>query len=234
MAREPQDGLIPNGTGNTTAGRVDPLEAERLRAIERARQTRLLVASEFGPKRYRGATLDNFETEHEGQAEILAKVRALASCVRELIKAGSSVVWYGTPGTGKDHLMIALLRAAIVQGAFSPQFVAGATLYRCLAPYRFRGSDTDDGNFAFYEEASVLAISDPLPAGCDPSSKDLVNLFELVDARYNARLPTWATMNVESEEEMQDHLTPQIYDRLKEGGYFLPCFWPSYRSARKE
>src|SRR5262249_26736140 len=80
---------------------------------------------------------------------------------------------------------------------------------------------------------SIVAISDPVPPAGDPAPWELNKLFGLIDQRYNAMLPVWMTANARSEKDLQERLTAQLYDRLRENALILPCFWPSHRGQNQ-
>jgi DNA replication protein DnaC len=208
------------------------IESQAQRAAEQIEYAIRSAKLHFGrnvPSRYRDCTLENYEIPHRGQKQTLDKVRDLAARLPALVKAGCCIVWFGTPGTGKDHLMVSLLRRAAAEHGLLGKFLAGGEMY---AMFRTRGAEKEY-QFNQLKNSSILAISDMVLPGADPKDWELNQLFELVAHRYDKMLPTWATINVASKDEFDTKLTPQAYDRLRHNGHFLPCFWPSYRSTPK-
>lgn len=209
---------------------------EQQEADERRRQWMLRDVLTHIGDRYQpnSVSLDNYQTLHKGQAQILGRVRALAERLPELVKQGESIVWYGTPGTGKDHMMHSLLHIVTGRCGLSARWIPGYRLYARLRATisRSRG----ESEWEVLDELTgrnVLAVSDPIPPGADPSSWELNKLFAVIDQRYQNNRPTWLTMNVASEAEAAEKLTTQIWDRLIDRGHRLPCFWPSFRAERR-
>jgi DNA replication protein DnaC len=182
----------------------------------------------LAPPRYQDVSLDSFEVAHKGQRQILDRVRALASRLPDSVAKGESVVWFGSPGAGKDHLMFSLLRVAVCDHGMGCEWLQGNELWQRLRK-RARGEGVVDSVCRSYSPPAILAVSDPVPPGADPRDWELNGLFGLVDWLYSRVKPIWMTVNVHSEEELAEKLTMQVYDRLRHGGHFLPCFWPSYR-----
>src|SRR5262245_17512037 len=161
-------------------------------------------------------------------------MRALAGRLPEACGAGESIILFGTPGTGKDHLIASLLHIATGRYGVSADWLSGYALINRFRNTMGRGADESEACIlSEIKRRHVLAISDPIPPGADPSGWELNKLFAVIDARYQNMLPTWITMNAASEQEAADKLTQQVWDRLIDRGHKLPCFWPSYRADRK-
>jgi DNA replication protein DnaC len=180
------------------------------------------------PPRFRGATIDNYECTHERQKKVVSKVSELMSGIKELLESWRPILFFGTPGTGKDHLLTCLIRVAIQAHNADVKLLAGDDLYGGLT--RRRHSDYEDW-FKTLKSATVLAISDLLLPGGDPTEDQRNGLFSLVSNRYDRMRPVWATVNVGDLDELAARLGTPTVDRLREGGSLIPCFWPSYRST---
>ncbi len=175
------------------------------------------------------ATLDGFRVEYAEQAAAL-------KAVRQLVADGTferSLVLYGSVGTGKDHLLAALLYAAAAAGK-SVAWVNGQEVYS-----RFRDAmDTKTSEaslMADFTRPDVLGISDPIPPVIDPNKPAAWRtelLFRVLDARYRDMKATWVTCNAEDPKDAAGKLSEPVFDRLKDGAVLVPCFWPSYRGAK--
>jgi DNA replication protein DnaC len=179
------------------------------------------LADKLGERyHYRLASLDTFEVYHEAQRPVLARLRALVPDLRQFITAGRSLIFYGTVGTGKDHLMAAMLYEA-VNADCSASWVGGR--------------DTFGGGAVDFlgRRRSVLGISDPvLPVG-RPADWEMPKLHEVIDDRYRARKATWLTINAPEPDAIKQMLTVPIWDRLRERAELFRCVWPSYRERAK-
>lgn len=182
-------------------------------------------------RRYEGCRLATFEVTSEQQRSVLVSLADFAGNIGVEISAGRNVVLYGPRGTGKDHLLVALLRAAIADG-WSVAWRDGQTLYsECRDLIGDEGSEANW--FRRYTSPNVLAISDPTPPLGDLKSDwQLATLFRIVDRRYRDLKPTWVTLNAANAEEAQKRIAPNIIDRLTHDALVLRCNWPSYRSGR--
>lgn len=183
---------------------------------ETIRQTRLgELAHQLGQRYWPTAvSFDTYQVQHKGQQQILDRVKGIAARLSESITAGQNVIWYGTPGTGKDHMMSCLLYRAIDAEKM-------VEWHRGLSWLSDRGKDRGE---------SVLAISDPIPPASDCRDKVIDHFFEIVDTRYRKRLPIWLTLNARNEQDIEAKLSAQLFDRLRDGAHLLPCYWPSFRA----
>ena len=199
-------------------------EAARRRALEerleRKRQTTAVSLARMGA-RYADCTFESFQVTHADQEAV---VRRLAAYDWE---RRPNVLLFGPKGTGKDHLLAALVRRATDLGV---EWRNGLDLFgewRDLVggdkPERERDA------LAPLVAADVLALSDPLPPSGELTAWQQQMLARVVDGRYRALRPTWATLNVQGREDFESRLGPLIADRLRDGAVALFCNWPSYR-----
>lgn len=202
---------------------------DRLEAANKISRWRELV-SQFG-RRYENARLSNFECSCEQQRSIVDSLTEFAQGIGDAVSSGRNLVLYGPRGTGKDHLLVAMLRAAIADG-WSVAWRDGQELYgECRDAIDREGSEAKF--FSQFTQPSVFAISDPTPPLGDVKSDwQLATLFRIIDRRYRELKPTWVTINAASAEEAQKRIAPNIIDRLTHGALVLRCNWKSYRSGR--
>lgn len=181
-------------------------------------------------ERYAECTLDNYQiskdsAEAEDQSSVVERLRRHV----EKPTNGKSVVFFGPAGTGKDHLMVALCRAAIHRGAIV-KWVNGMDLYGDIRD-AMDSEKTEASMLAAYTEAGILAISDPLPPWGDLTQHQAGMLFRIIDRRYRDCKATWMTANFSDGEEASKRLGVQIIDRMKDGAITLSCDWKSYRKS---
>lgn len=196
-------------------------------------------------ERYRDCTFASYDTSERGQSKAVAQCRDYVVHASENFKRGRSILFIGPVGTGKDHLMIATMRAIIRAYklddiSISPDFtladrsvrhVDGSRLYE---RYReaIRGVPTTAQLDELYTSELLhwLAISDPIPAGiAELSEYEQKTLFRIVDARYRARLPMFITANVADRSELESRVGHQVADRLCDDALTVKCYWKSYR-----
>jgi DNA replication protein DnaC len=180
-------------------------------------------------RRYEHSRLGNFDQQHEKQKLAVEVLTDYCEHVTENINTGTGVLFIGPPGTGKDHLMVALCRAAILAGR-TVRWENGQDLWGSV-----RDAISDDKNEAAmirsYVSCDVLALSDPLPPRGEMSPHQIATLFRIIDGRYSNLRPTWVTLNVANRVEAEERMGAQIIDRLAHGSLAVICNWPSYRKA---
>ena len=198
---------------------------------KRAADVRLTECSlDRAGERYKGCRLDSFEISHKAQEEVLEYLCKYADGLRANIKGGTNILLHGPPGTGKDHLLVAMVHEALALG-IGVEWVDGADLYGAMRDRM--GSDEAEQEFLRrYTSPDVLAISDPLPPMGAVTDFQRILLFRIIDRRYRDMRPTWMTLNVADREEAEKRLSPNICDRLGEGALRLTCNWPSYRDRK--
>jgi DNA replication protein DnaC len=208
-------------------------ESQRAAQFDVCEQRWELIKKAIGP-RYAECTVENFDTRDTNQkfaslkVEAVDQVRAYLSDLKENIGKGKNVLFFGPKGTGKDHLMVGMLREAVYVGA-NCRWWDGMTLYAELRSC-VREKRSEVPLLKKLIEAHVVAISDPLPPRGASVSEFIADfMFRLVDGRYRLRRSTWMTMNVSSKEEAEERMAPQIHDRLRDFALQVRCNWESYR-----
>jgi DNA replication protein DnaC len=210
-------------------------EIERREAEAAGRQRRMAIGDNvrrlaqalgrrYGPD---ACTLDGYILYHRDQRAVLDRLRALVPALPEFIARGRGLLLYGTVGTGKDHLLAAMLYAAARQG-ITCHWVNGQELFGAfrdnIASGRREAEILND-----LAEPQVLAISDPIPPAAAPTAWNVAQLLRLIDRRYREMKSTWATLNALSPEDADAKLSAPVFDRLRENAEMVRCFWPSYR-----
>ena len=229
--------------------------AERERAAEE-RQTAIrrqsaldYLRSCLGP-RYapdRVGDLNKYELYHKDQQAVIQQLRDVN--LAEMTQSGRGLLFLGTVGAGKDHLLATMLYRALreYEGAPHPGvsriFVAPQTFDGANQPFAWISGQDLYGKFRdlmddkmpeqrlvdALSNPTILAISDLIPPIGDPSAWSIAQLYRVIDQRYRAMKPTWATTNALSVDDADAKLTAPIFDRLREKAMILNCFWPSFR-----
>jgi len=214
-------------------------EADVQRDQERELQRRRGLAvraleQQLGPRYGRScAGLEQYEIYHEAQAEVVARLRyILEHELAGMARDGQSMIFSGTVGTGKDHLLAASLYAACERG-YSCDWTDGLTFYAKFRDGIKRG-DLEQDLLKAYLKPDIFAISDPVPPAGQVSDYGLQMLKRAVDERYRFRKPTWLTLNAKDPEEAAGALTSVVFDRLADGAETFACFWPSYREVARK
>lgn len=230
-------GIVERIANFKDAPEVTPERREAILATRRQQKAAVAERELFARigKRYADATLESFragDDEHTNKRiEVKRKVATFLMESDGHIRAGGNVLICGPPGTGKDHLLCAMLRQAIQDG-HTVQWWNGQSLFR-----QFRDqidSTRSEGSFlTSFLHADVLAISDPVPPKGNASDYAAHMLYQIVDQRYGAMKSTWVTANMATKQDAQDALSAPIFDRLLDNAFTVFCNWPSFRQSRK-
>lgn len=179
-------------------------------------------------RRYRGCTLENYQADTGPQQLALENVRAYITRIDENVKQGRGALMFGPPGTGKDHLAVAIMRSAVDSGA-KVEWTDGSDFYGAVRD-NIDGEKTEAAFLKRFTSPDMLVVSDPLPpVGAVNSGFQLSMLFRIIDRRYRDMRATVMTLNVANRSEAEQRLSPNIVDRLAHGAMAIHCNWPSYR-----
>ena len=183
-----------------------------------------------GRDRYLKCSFSNFNVSNDRQRLALAKIRKFAEHLETHIDNGVNVILYGPCGTGKDHLMTALMGTVVWKFARMRRiyFYDGAIL---AARAKADRGKTVSGYYSedSVREPRVLAISDPVLPGETAKYYQRERLNQLIDEQYRARHPVWITINSSTREEFNEMITPRIADRLRHNAFTLHTDWESFR-----
>jgi DNA replication protein DnaC len=195
-------------------------------------------------QRYRSCTFENFRffgtpAERAQQQRMVEAVRTFATNLAADIECGRNLLLFGPPGTGKDHLLAAVLREVFKLGPrFSDEgatkWTSGAELFASMRDTFDSKERTESRELGGWLHPAVLAISDPQPPFARDARDELTKfestfLLRVIDARYRDRKPTFVTLNGFNRAEAASRIGAQVVDRLGDDALVCFCNWPSYR-----
>lgn len=177
--------------------------------------------------RFAACTFESFVVESQEQAEAKRLCERFARPFAETLAAGRCLVMHGTPGTGKNHLAVAISREVMAQGYSALHTTAQEMITALRAGWgRNSGGDGEAARKAFCS-VDLLCIDEV--GRTYGGAGERVELFSVLDARYRAMKPT-AIMSNGTPEEIEGFLGRALYDRLREaGGIRIAMTWPSVR-----
>lgn len=209
-------------------------KAEAARRAEDERQRHIYHRWEVLRKRigerYARCKLETFDVTNDAQRAVVEAVKSYCESIADRIGEGGNVVLIGPKGTGKDHLLTCLMKAALKAGK-TVQFWSGVDLWSSLRDAI--STDTPEREWIKQSlEPDVFAISDPLPPIGSLTDFQTSNFFRLVDARYRAMKPVWITTN-SGGKDADTRAGSQTMDRIRDGATIFETKWDSYRKAAK-
>jgi DNA replication protein DnaC len=182
-------------------------------------------------KRHAKCWFSNYEVgndEHTKLRQIaLDTAKQYARSLKHNKGDGRNLIMMGDVGTGKDHLAIAVMRAAAIGLRMSARMRRGSELCNeCRMNLLNNGKDVPHD----LTEVELLVISDIEPNPIKPASEFEDRAFlELIDQRYRNMLPTVVTSNKNSKQEIAESIGRRSADRLFENADIALFTWPSYR-----
>lgn len=204
-----------NATRSTVSGRSLPREE-----IER-RQTSFAALVRRMGRLYVGCRLANYEARHDGQRQALRVLKRYDDAMPARLNAGDGIVWFGPAGTGKDHMLVAMIHQAIVRWGARVVWQNGVEWIDRLQ----RGEACIPAD----DPPDLLAISDPVGPFGSLTDWKAERLFIEIDRCYRRSIPVWLTMNCASRAEAENRLSTPIIDRISDRATCIFCDWPSFR-----
>ena len=204
------------------------LDARKLHAERDTRWRALCVR--LGA-RYANATLGGFQVASDEQRAAVEEIVGYVGELERNVREGRGLVLFGPKGTGKDHLLCAVMRRAVLTHGFSVKWANGMDLFGDLRD-QIDGEQSESRFVKLLAEPSILAISDPVPPVGGLTGWQMSQLFRVIDRRYRDLKPIFVTLNATSGGDAEDRMSGQIVDRLRDGTLVIHCNWPSYRKAK--
>lgn len=182
------------------------------------------------PARFRDRRFDDYRVEGEAQRKVLGLAKQYVSDFHKLRRIGASLIFAGTPGTGKSLLSMIVVQELCHLGHYCTYTTCQGLIMAIRATWGKEGEGRESQVIDSFAETPFLVIDEiGVQAGTD-NEKAL--LFDILDRRYSDMLPTVFVTNL-AKPEFQAFLGDRIWDRLTENGTWVPFAWDSYRTTAK-
>jgi len=226
----PSAGKAADAAARRRERRAELAEHERRHDInERLAVLRMDVGSRLDPFT---TTLGSYEIYDDEQIQAVAALRDYCENVEERFAAGDGLFLIGPPGTGKDHLAIAVARWAVITLGVSARWVTGPGLRGELRDGITDGRK-EGATLSPYISADLLILSDPVAPGSRLTDFQVDAMFRIADERNRRRRPTFVTANFADDDDAEKLIGSQVLDRLSHGATRRICSWESYRTKGK-
>ena len=197
----------------------------------RAIQTEILTERANIPERFAGCSFENYQAVNKSAQNNLSILRDYASAWPQMLDAGTSLILTGRPGTGKNHLAVALAKSIIEQHQATVLLTSVMRIIRAVRRTWEKGSErSEEEVIANYTGVDLLIIDEiGIQYG---SESEMIILFDIMNTRYERMLPTVLISNL-SLPQISQVISDRLTDRMVEGGGATLVFdWPSYRSKK--
>ncbi len=179
--------------------------------------------------RYAHCDLDNFAVDgDEERGNVVARLTDFIDNMPErLTTAKGGLILLGPWGTGKDHLIMSAMKAAILRYGFRVRWVDGLEMLADVkAAIETHSTTTLVDQLS---QSQILVISDPVPPRDELKPYELSIIRRIVEKRYSAMRATWITTNVQTADDAARLLSGPVLSRLVHGALELFCGWESHR-----
>lgn len=203
-------------------GKAQPCECKR-RELQQRRIVHLRQASNL--QHLQRMTFDSFITDRAGASEIAVSLQAAyMEAYNYATNPRRWVVFTGSYGSGKTHLAAAIANYRIDQGQPVMFVVVPDLLDYLRSAYAPNSPVSYDERFDQVRNVELLILDDLGTQNATPWAAE--KLYQLLNYRYNAELPTVITTN-----QALDDLDPRLASRLRDQGMvaLIPLYSTDYR-----
>lgn len=210
------------------------LKSDKQQSDERGKKRLIenLLSNLNIPERFMPCTLDNYESVNQEAARNLNVCKAYANKWPDRLRQGGGLVMCGKPGTGKNHLALAIARYVIEQHQDSALFTTALRIARKFkSTWSKNATETELEVIRIYTDPDLLII-DEVGVQFGSDTEKLI-LFEIINTRYEQMKPTILISN-QTRDELSEFIGERVIDRMSDGGGCTLAFtWDSYRSRKQ-
>jgi DNA replication protein DnaC len=193
-------------------------QEEALRQREHAERIARLLLDAAIPARFAKKGFEHFRVDSDEQHRVLETLRKYVAEFPANLRAGRCLILCGPVGTGKTHLACALLKE-LAHAVHEVRYATAAQIVRFLREtWRKDSRETEEEVIEWLARFELLVIDElGVQFGSDA---ERLQLFEVLNARYNKQRPTMLVGNVNGE-DLKACIGERSVDRMRENGGLL-------------
>ncbi|WP_342221124.1 ATP-binding protein [Candidatus Fukatsuia endosymbiont of Tuberolachnus salignus] len=180
------------------------------------------------PARFTTASFESYQPINAESLRCQKVCQAYAQKWHERLAQGGGLVMCGKPGTGKNHLAVAIAKHIITTHHASVVLTSALRITREVkSTWAKDATQTESEVIKHYTGVDMLII-DEIGVQFGSEAEKLI-LFEIINTRYENMKPTLLLSNL-PKEDLTTYLGERVLDRMNEGGGCTLAFtWESYR-----
>jgi len=179
------------------------------------------------PPRFAKKDFDSYSPNCKGSERALTVCRKYADNFETRKSSGGGLVLCGNAGTGKTHLVSAIINQ-IESSRFTSVFMSAMGATRHVKATYSRDHKRSESEAIYDFNRPDLLVLDEVGVQFGTDAEKLI-LFEIINLRYQHVLPTILISNL-TLDELEVYIGERVIDRMHEGGGAVLSFdWDSYR-----
>jgi len=184
------------------------------------------------PPRFQGKSFSDYVADTDKQAKALAVCTEYAESFDSHYDAGRCLLLMGKPGCGKTHLAAAIAAYLCENTRYFAVYRTLPGLIQEIRATYGQDSEQSEADILHAVTSCALLVLDEI-AATESSEFELSLLFNVINTRYEQKLPTLIVSNL-APAELGSAIGDRCVDRLREGGGIVVAFdWESSRRQIK-
>ena len=182
------------------------------------------------PKRFIKSTFNSYDAKDKKQQHVLNVSIQYALSFNDIVKTGTSLIFCGSPGTGKTHLSCAIAKT-LHEKNYNVVFTSALKCIRKVRQaYNADHKKTEQDVINDFVKLDLL-ILDEVGMQLGTQSEKVI-LFEIINDRYANEKPTILISNLNTD-EISEYVGKAVIDRMNQNGGAVIVFdWESYRGKK--